>query len=70
MSNVLLWFPRVALTDCNVEGKIILGTLFHICKKRDFWMNLQKMKNRIPRLVGAVNYRNQIHLTTKFFSML
>ncbi|PHU27067.1 hypothetical protein BC332_05399 [Capsicum chinense] len=25
MSNVLLWFPRVALNDCSIEGKFIKG---------------------------------------------
>ena len=24
MSNVLLWFPRVALNDCTIEGKFLL----------------------------------------------
>ncbi|WMV16719.1 hypothetical protein MTR67_010104 [Solanum verrucosum] len=32
MSNVLLWFPRVALNDCSIEGKFILRTLLHMWK--------------------------------------
>jgi cytochrome P450 len=24
MSNVLLWFPRVALNDCTIEGRFLL----------------------------------------------
>ncbi|KAK4368077.1 hypothetical protein RND71_011869 [Anisodus tanguticus] len=29
MSNVLLWYPRVALDDCTIEGKFVRSTLLH-----------------------------------------